>query len=230
MKEAKNVTPDYETTANAGVSRRRFLGYAGGLAGAGLLIASCKKEDPDVIPEPGAADLGINDQGLMNLLFVAQQVEAAIYTQAVLTPYSGMKEYEKLWLTDMRDQEIAHREFLRNYLKGQGTAVETDLSIIDFGSRASVLENLEVIENLVVATFNEVGRLLVFTDNLEIIVKMASLEARHAATISNLRNEGSFFGPVDVTGSEPGSLPSNSVTILNRFLATKVSGNNLPNK
>ncbi len=230
MKEAKNVMPEYETTNNAGVSRRRFLGYAGGLAGAGLFIASCKKEDPDVIPEPGAIDLGINDQGLINLLFVAQQVEAAIYIQVMDTPYSGMNELEKKLLTEMRDHEIAHREFFRNYLKGQGTAVQTDLSGIDFSSRAAVLENLELIENLVVASMNEIGRLLVFSDNLEVIVKLASLEARHAGTISNLRSAGSFFGPVDVTGSEPGMLPSNSVTLLNKFLATKVSGNNLPNQ
>ncbi|MCB0696293.1 MAG: ferritin-like domain-containing protein [Chitinophagaceae bacterium] len=229
MKEAKNVIAEHETANGTGVSRRRFLGYAGGLAGAGLLIASCGK-DNTVAPEAGATDLGVNDEGLINLMFVSQQVEAAFYTQVLLTPYSGMNPTEKLLLTDMRDHEIAHREFLRNYLKGKGTSVQTDFSSVNFDNKANVLENAEMIENLVVALNNEIGRLLVFSDNAAIVVKLATVEARHAGTISNFRNTGSFFGPVDVTGSEPGMLPSNAVTTLNRFLSTKVSGNNLPNK
>lgn len=229
MKEAKNVMPDLGNENNSGVSRRRFLGYAGGLAGAGMLIASCKKDDPVVAPASGTIDLGINDKGLINLMFVSQQVEAGFYTEIMNRPYAGMEAYEKVLFDDILQHEIAHREFLRNFLQGEGTEVETDFSTIGFGNRASVLEHAELIENLVVASFNEISRLLVFPDNIEMVVKLSSLEARHASTISNLRSLGSFFGQVDVTGSEPGMLPSNSIATLNRFLATKVSGNNLPN-
>lgn len=228
MKDVKNVLPDNETVA-AGVSRRRFLGYAGGLAGAGLLIASCEKENNDPV-EPGAADLGTNDNGLINLMFVTQQIEADFYAKILASPYADMTEAELLLYKDMADHEIAHREFLRNYLQGKGTVVNTDFSTIDFTNKWRVLENLELIENLVVSTFNEIGRLFDAGEHVAIVAKMVSLEARHAGTISNLRTRGAYFGTIDAIGVEQGTLPSNSITTFNRFLATKVSGNNLPNK
>lgn len=228
MKEVKNTIQE-EVSHSKGVSRRKFLGYAGGLAGAGMLIASCKKED-DPVTSDGAIDLGTNDEGLLNLLFVLQQVEAALYDTVLKNKYTGMTAEEEAYFKEMHDHEIAHRELLRNYLKGKGTVITTDFSRVKFSVRSSVLENIELIENLVVATLNEAGRLFIAGEHVSIAGKMASLEARHAATVSNMISMGNFFGTVDVTGAEQGSLPSNTVTTINNFLATKVSGNNLPNK
>lgn len=228
MKDEMNIMPEQENTGN--VSRRKFLGYAGGVAGAGLLLNACKKEDEDIITDPTAIDLGSNDKGLTNLLFVAQQIEVDFYEQVLATTYTNMSSYEWELLTEIHKQEIAQREFLRNYLKGEVTVVTTDFSTINFSNRANVLNNAILIEDLVTATFNEAARLYSFSDTAEIIVKMGSVEARHAATLGNLSSEGYFFGPVDIIGSEPGSLPSNTVIALNKFLQTKVSGNNLPNQ
>jgi hypothetical protein len=228
MKEEKNTMQEEMLQSN-GVSRRKFLGYAGGLAGAGMFIASCKKEE-DNTPPAGATDLGTNDEGLLNLLFVIQQVEAAFYDNLLKNRYTGISMEEVAYFTEILDHEIAHRELLRNYLQGRGTVVETDFGSVNFSLRANVLENAELIENLTVATMNEAGRLFVAGEHVLLSGKMASAEARHAATISNMRSKGNFFGPVDATGSEQGSLPSNTVTSINRYLATKVSGNNLPNK
>lgn len=228
MKEVKNTIQE-EVPQGKGVSRRKFLGYAGALAGSSLLIASCKKEE-NVIATDGATDLGVNDEGLLNLLFVIQQVEAGFYTELLKNKYTGITAGEEAYFKEMHDHEIAHRELLRNYLAGKGTVVTTDFSDINFSLRAVVLDNAELIENLAVATMNEAGRLFVAGEHVLITAKMASLEARHAATVSNMRSMGNFFGPVDVAGMEQGSLPSNTITTINRFLATKVSGNNLPNK
>lgn len=225
MKEEMNVIPG----AEKGFSRRKFLGYAGGIAGAGLLISSCKKKD-DVVTEPGAADLGVNDDGLLNLLFVIQQVEADYYAQILATPYTGMTDEEKMLLTDMKNHEIAHRELLRNYLKGRSTEVSTDFSSVDFSNIASVLNVAAQIEDLSTQTGNSIAHLLAFSDNAALILKITSVEARHAGTVSNMKSKGAFFNPVDVTGAEPGMLPSNAIITLNKFLSTKVAGNNLPNK
>lgn len=213
---------------SSGVSRRKFLGYAG-IASAGLFIASCKKEE-NVVATDGATDLGTNDEGLLNLMFVVQQVEAAFYTQLLQNKYTGITLEEEAYFKEILNHEIAHRELLRNYLAGKGTVVATDFSEVTFSSRSSVMDHAELIENLSVATLNEAGRLFVAGEHVSITAKMASLEARQAATISNLRSAGNFFGPVDVAGLEQGSLPSNTVTTINKFLSTKVSGNNLPNK
>lgn len=228
MKEVKNTIQE-EVSHSKGVSRRKFLGYAGGLAGAGMLIASCKKED-DPVTSDGAIDLGTNDNGLLNLMFVMQQIEAAFYEQVLNNKFTGISTQQEEYFKEMLDHEIGHRELLRNYLQGKGTVVQTDFSSVTFSSRLSTLENAELIENLGVAMLNEAGRLFVAGEHVALAGKMASLEARHAATVSNMISKGNFFGPVDVTGAEQGSLPSNTVTTINRFLATKVSGNNLPNK
>lgn len=217
-----------EVPQSSGVSRRKFLGYAG-IASAGLFIASCKKEE-NVVATDGATDLGTNDEGLLNLMFVVQQVEAAFYTQLLQNKYTGITLEEEAYFKEILNHEIAHRELLRNYLAGKGTVVATDFSEVTFSSRSSVMDYAELIENLSVATLNEAGRLFVAGEHVSITAKMASLEARQAATISNLRSAGNFFGPVDVAGLEQGSLPSNTVTTINKFLSTKVSGNNLPNK
>lgn len=231
MKELKNVAPAEQAPLVSGVSRRRFLGFAGGLAGAGLLISSCKKEDKVEQDGTVVADLGRNDEGLLNLLFVIQQVEADLYAKVLLGYYNGMSPEELALFQEMAKHEIAHRELLRNYLRDRGTVVSTDFSsYIDFTSRESVLQGMETIENLCVAVMNEVSRLLISVEHTALVLKISSLEARHAATISNLRILGGFFNTVDNAGQEQGMLPSVAVTTINRFLVTKVSGNNLPNK
>ena len=230
MKEATNSSAAKEVTQKKGVSRRKFLGYAGGVAGMALVLDACKKDDNPAVADAGALDLGTRDEGILNYLFVLQQIEAAFYIQLVGNGYSYMTAAERELFTEMRDQEIAHREFLRNYLESNGTVVDVDLSPITFSDRNSVLENGEFIENIVTGAMIEAGRLLVTPHNVELVAKMASVEVRHATTMSNMRSTGNFFGPVDASGSEPGMLPSNVITTMNKFLKTKVAGNRLPNK
>lgn len=227
MKDEMNQTPDL--TTQQGFSRRKFLGYAGGIAGAGLLIASCKKEEGNVQPEPGAIDLGTNDTGLLNLMFVTQQMEADFYSLVVDNPFVGMTNEQKKLFVDIRDHEIAHREFLRNYLDGKGPVVTSDFSSVNFTDAPSVLQVAELLENTVVASFNDIARLFGFGDNVAIVVKMASVEARHAATITNMISQDRYFNTLDASNAEQGMLPSNTVITINKYLSTKVSGNNLPN-
>ncbi len=229
MKESKMTDLKNNEQGHSGLSRRRFLGYAGGIAGAALLFDACRKEDDPIISD-NVIDLGTNDNGLLNLMFVMEQIEAAFYQQILDTPFDGFSPFDDKYYTAIARQELAHREFLRNYLKNTGPVVTVDFSTIDFNSESSVLENAEIFEELVTSTYNELGRLFVATEHVLIVAKIASVEARHAASIANRRNEGAFFGPVDVIGTEPGTLPSNAISIINRFLSTKVSGDNLPNK
>lgn len=232
MKDMKNVTHEgNEAPQVRDVSRRRFLGYAGGIAGAGILLAGCdKKENTDPAVADGAADLGSNDEGLLNLLLVITQVQADYYEKMLSGYYTGINNEEIALYLEMQKHEIAHREFLRNYLKGRGATVKTDLSIVDFSSKQSVLSTLELLENLGVAAMNEISRLLVSVEHVAMVLKMSSLQARHACTISNILSLGAYYNTVDVTGAEQGILPSNVVNTINRYLSTKVSGNNLPNK
>lgn len=214
----------------ANVSRRKFLGYAGVMAGASIVISSCKKENEPAPTTSGATDLGMNDTGLLNLMFVILQIQGRMYELVVENPFVGIPQRTLGMMERIRDHKFAQREFLRNYLDTKAIVVGTDFSIVDFTDGNSVMENMELLENLAVGTYNDLARLFTSDKHVAIACKIGSVTARHAATVSNWRNYGTFFGPVDVIGAEPGIQPANAITTLNRYLKTKVEGNNLPNK
>lgn len=91
------------------VSRRKFLLFAGASAGVMALAASCKKDDDNNMN--GGVDLGKDDIGILNYAYALEQLEAAFYTQVIATQYSGITASETALLTDIRDHEVAHREF-----------------------------------------------------------------------------------------------------------------------
>src|SRR3569833_985256 len=129
-------------TSDVNMARRSFLRYAGaGVAGKGLLAtaASCHK-DHDVNPNPGFTDVGSGDIGVLNYAYALEQLEAAFYTKVIQSQFSGITAAETSYLTDIRDHEIAHREFFKTALGSNAIqALEVNFSSIDFGNRASVL-------------------------------------------------------------------------------------------
>jgi hypothetical protein len=169
------------------VSRRRFLQMAGGVAGAGLLFAACRRSGPTDIY------IGSGDKALLNYLYVLEQVEAAFYTQSVATPYYGLNQGESVLLTDLRDQAVAHREFLKNKLGADAAReIVVNLSAVTFADRASVLQHAVIIEDIMVAAYNGVVRLFVEKSYMTTISKMASVEARHSAYVRDLNSYNSF--------------------------------------
>src|ERR1700754_364043 len=95
------------------LSRRHVLKWTG--VAATLAVAG------SVLPNFGisaalAADLGSGDIGVLNYAYALAQLEAACYTQAVKTPFDGITSAENKSLRDIRDHEIAHRDFLKKAL------------------------------------------------------------------------------------------------------------------
>jgi hypothetical protein len=225
---------EQKTTAREGaasVSRRRFLGYAGALAGAGLLagsLASCQKEED---PWEGSVDLGSGDSGLLNLLFAIKQLQAAFYTQALITPFIGMSTVETRYLTDIRNHEIAQRELLRKVLAGAAIADITPLFTgLDFVKRTSVLDTAKRLEDIGVSAFNGVSILLGSDQLVELNAKMASVEARHSAAIRDLILMGSF---ADASMTEDNGLdlfrnPEGVLFLANAYIKERLNPTNLP--
>ncbi len=233
-----NEQTTLDNAARASVSRRRFLGYAGALAGAGLLaggISACNKKEED--PFEGAINLGSGDIGVLNLAYALEQLEAAFYTQVILTPYDGLKantvdaKNELKLLTDIRDHEIAHREFFRRVL---GTNAIQDLTpvftSIDFFKRTSVLAAAKVFEDTGVAAYNGAGQLLSTDAYLEVAGKIVSVEARHAAAIRDLIQMGTFADSTIVgdDAMDPARKPEEIVAAVAPFLKEKLNYKNLP--
>ena len=242
----KKMTTDQmlHATANGGglrirggFSRRRFLGFAGLFTGAGFLslsAASCNKDDET----PGVTDDGVNlgggDTGVMNYAYALEQLEAAFYTQVLLTPYDGLAagSLEETLLRDIRDHEIAHREFLKAVLGDNAIPdLEVDFSSVNFRSRDAVLEAARNFEDLGVQAYNGAGKLLQNADNLLLAGKIVSVEARHAAYIRDLIRPGSFADTSvlePVTRMDMAKTPIEVLVSADPFIVTNINAEALP--
>ncbi len=184
--------------------------------------------------EPDATvDLGSGDIGILNYAYALEQLEAAFYTQVIDMAYSGMTAEERRMLTDIRDHEIIHREFLKAAL---GTSaipgLEVNFSSINFNDRASVLGTARVLEDTGVAAYNGAGKYLQDVQFLLVAGKIVSVEARHAAAIRDLLQPRSryFAGDdvVDANGLDVAKEPAMILADAQPFIETRITANNLP--
>jgi hypothetical protein len=213
----------------AGISRRRFLGYTGAAAVVAIGVSSCDKDDNN--NNSSGVDLGSGDVGILNYAYALEQLEAAFYIKVLSTPYSGGSVSEMSLMADIRDHEIAHREFFKNALgAGAIPGLTPDFSSIDFSNRASVLGAAKAFEDTGVSAYNGAGKLLTTPAYLTLAGKIVSVEARHAAWIRDIISNGTFADStvVNAQGLDVVATPAEVLVIANTYLTTKISGNNLP--
>src|SRR5206468_4523965 len=134
--------------------------------------------DPSV--DSQLTDIGTGDTAILNYAYALEQLEAAFYTQVVATPYSGISSAELSLLTDIRDHEVAHREFFKAALSSSAIRQLTpNFTSINFADRNSVLATAKSFEDLGVAAYNGAGALIKSADYLTLAGKIVSVEARH---------------------------------------------------
>lgn len=212
-------------------SRRNFLGYAGGASALLLGAAACQRERPGTMTNEGGVDLGSGDTGILNYAYLLEQIEAAFYKQVYDTPFTGITATERLWLCNIKDHEIAHREFFKKALGDAAIpSVELNFSSIDFSSRDSVLGTAKAFEDLGVSAYNGAGQLITSPDYLVLAGKIVSVEARHAAYIRDLIMNGSFAdnSVIDANGLDMSRTPMQVLTIAGPYVKTKINASNLP--
>jgi hypothetical protein len=179
-------------------------------------------------------DVGKGDIGILNFVYANEQLEAAFYTQVIASPYAGMTSKERALLTDIRDNEIAHREFFRAQLgKKAIPALQVNFTSVNFNSRQSVLQTAHTFEDNGTAALNGGGQLLKNPLFLLIAGKLVSVEARHAATLRDLiRPMSTFFSGDDITdpatGLDPARTPAQALAVIKPFVVTPVSIARLP--
>ncbi|MEP6584562.1 MAG: ferritin-like domain-containing protein [Ginsengibacter sp.] len=218
-------------TAVKPFSRRKFLGIIGAGSAIMATASACKKDDNN--NNNGGVDLGSGDTGILNYAYALEQLEAAFYTQVIMTPYSGISALETEYLTDIRNHEVAHREFFKAAIGASAiVALEVDFSSIDFTSRDSVLGTAKAFEDLGVTAYNGAGQLISATTNgavyLTLAGKIVSVEARHAALIADLISNGTFANTVDGNGLDGARTPSEVLAIAGTYIKTKINASNLP--
>ncbi|MCY7421038.1 MAG: ferritin-like domain-containing protein [Chitinophagaceae bacterium] len=219
----REMLVDKDTGVNP-LSRRKFLGFAGAATGVALL-AACKKNDDN-----NGTNLGSGDTGILNYAYALEQLEAAFYIQVITTPYSGITAEETIFLKDIRDHEIVHREFFKNALGGSAIpGLEVDFSSINFSSRASVLGTAMAFEDLGVSAYDGAGYLFKDANYLLLAGKIVSVEARHAALIRELVSANSFLGnQVDASSVNISRTPAEVLAIAGTYIKTKINASNLP--
>lgn len=216
---------------NAQLSRRKFVRFAGifGASAAVVGMASCGKDNNN---NDSGINLGSGDTGVLNYAYALEQLEAAFYIQVATSPYSGITSAETTYFSDIRDHEIAHREFFKTALGSNAIpALEVNFSSINFASRDSVLATAKAFEDLGVSAYNGAGKLLTSPANLLIAGKIVSVEARHAATIRDMISNGTFASNdiVDATsGLDKARMPSEVLSIAGTYLKSKLNASNLP--
>lgn len=215
------------------VNRRKFLKFSGiTAASAALLIAGC--DDDDKPNTNKGVDLGSGDVGILNYAYALEQLEAAFYIQVMQSPFSGMTAVETSFLTDIRDHEIAHREFFKNAITAAAPsmiipALEVDFSSINFGNRSSVLGTAQAFEDLGVSAYDGAGYLLKDANYLLLAGKIVSVEARHAALIRELLAVNSFLGDqVDANSVNISRTPAEVLAIADTYIKTTINASNLP--
>lgn len=212
------------------VHRRSFLKYAGaGAAGIALVAAGCEKDDTP--RTAGGVYLGSGDVAILNYAYALEQLEAAFYTQVIANPYSGISSLELSYLTDVRDHEIAHREFFKTVLADKAIdALEVNFSTINFGDRDSVLATAKAFEDLGVSAYNGAGFLIKEAGYLSLAGKIVSVEARHAALIRDLISNGTFADSTVISdqGLDTSRSPSQVLAIAGTYIKTKLNVSDLP--
>lgn len=216
------------------LQRRSFLQYAGaGMAGVALLAVGCEKNEN--LMAANASDTGVtlgsNDTGILNYAYALEQLEAAFYDAVIKTPYTGISAVELSLLTDVRDHELAHRDFFKAALGTAAIAdLEFDFSTIKFSERSSVLATAKAFEDLGVSAYNGAGKLIKSADYLTLAGKIVSVEARHAALIRNLIESGSFANSevVNASGLDKARTPAEVLAIAKTYIKTPINASTLP--
>src|ERR1700744_496041 len=214
------------------VNRRLFCkaagaGIAGCLAFTGV-TAGGRNLERDI-------DLGSGDFGILSYAYALEQLESAFYTEVIEKPFKGMTSMERSFLTDIRNDEIGHREWFRKVLtssKVKDFTVEFDFSGVNFGDRDSVLHTARLLEDTGVSAFNGAGPLLTSADFLGFAGKIVSVEARHAAYIRDLIEYGSYAGDdaIDANGMDAATPPAGVLRGARTFFKSHINGSNLPTR
>lgn len=218
---------------NGRLRRRDFLKYAGASAAgiAVLSLGACDKNDDPMDNGGNAFYFGSGDIAILNYAYALEQLEAAFYTQVANSFYTGASDLEKIYLTDIRDHEIAHREFFKTALgKNAIDQLEFNFSTINFSSRDTVLATAKTFEDLGVSAYNGAGWLIKNESYLLLAGKIVSVEARHAALVRDLIDNGSFANSevIDSNGLDVSKSPTLVLQAAAPFIKSKIDVKDLP--
>ncbi len=214
----------------------KLMAIGGGLVFLPAALAGCSDDNgittpPTPLPNSGAAltiDFAKGDIAVLQFAYALEQLEADFYTKAVNAfGSSNLTAAEKAILQDIKYHEVLHRELFKAAL---GTTNDFTLNAtypgVNFNDRLSVLTAAKTFEDLGVAAYNGAGQYLTSTTFLTLAGKIVSVEARHAAVISDLLSpKTSAFAP---TAFDDVFRPSKVAAAAQGFVVDKLGFANAP--
>ncbi|MVN76787.1 ferritin-like domain-containing protein [Hymenobacter sp. HMF4947] len=175
--------------ASRTLRRRTFLRVAGSAtATAGLALAGCSANDPEPTTTTPTYALTNDDTGQLNYFYLLKQLQVAFYQKVTATVPADLTGADLLTVTDLRDHEIVQQLSL-GYALGATAALPQlifDFSTLPLTTRAGVLAAAQTFEDLCSAALTFSVPFLTTADTLRFMLKIASVEARHAATVRDL--------------------------------------------
>lgn len=253
-----NKKPDNTLNISSPLQRRAFLKYAGaGAALTTLLISGCDDDDdgrlngvvdrPPTPPTPPveipAVNLGSGDTGILNYAYALEQLEAAFYDMVVKHAAFNTtfpNAMERSVLTDIRDHEVAHRDFFKSVLGTSAIPVLTpDFSLVNMTDRNVILMAAKTFEDIGVGAYNGAGKLLKDAPNLALAGKIVSVEARHAAEIREMMKPNTFAARggtpkpgedaiMTMMGLDLALTPTEVLTLAKPFIKNTINASSLP--
>ena len=179
------------------VRRRTFLRVAGSAtATAGLALAGCTGSTPEPATTPTYI-LSADDTGQFNYFYLLKQLLVAFYQKVLAAPPTDLLAGELAILTDLRDHEIVHMLSLGNTLGATAALplLTFDFSTLPLTTRTGVLTAAQTFEDLSAAALSFGLPFIGTADTLAFLLKIASAEARHAATVRDLLTPTTLAAP-----------------------------------
>lgn len=204
--------------------RRSFLRYAGAsAAGVGILAAASCKKDP--IFNNDSVNVGSGDTGILNYAYAIEQLTMAFFDAVVTTSYNNITADEMALLVDIRNHDTAHRDVVKGVLGSNAIRLlVSNFSSVRFNDRNSVLSTALTLKNMCVSAYNGAAVSIKSADNLTLLSKIVSVEARHASVIANIITMGSFVASpqIDTNGMDVALNFSQTATVANRYLKNPI--------
>jgi len=211
------------------LGRRGFLWVsAASAASVGLIAAGCSTTTPQpIVADPHQLVLPTGDKGLFYYTYLLALGKSNLYQKVADSPPSDLPAAERMLFSHMRDHEVVHRELLR-YLIDTTRANPVlpndfvfDLSSFSLTTRAGVLAAAKKLEDLAAAAYPPILPLFSSSAFRNLLLKMSTVQARHAAAVRDLLIPGSFND--DTTVDLNGQLITQTPTQVNAVLAPFVA-------
>lgn len=216
------------------LGRRVFLRVsAASAASVALIAAGCSGTITTPTPtDPYQLALPTGDPGLLYYAYLMALAQTTLYQKVMDAPPTDLTAAERAVFVDLRDHKVVHQQTIRYLLDPTGIAqllptnFAFSLTKFTLSTRAGVLAAAQQLADLAAAAYPVL--LTLFTTSSipqrTLLLKMSSVQARHAAAVRDLLTPGSFANSdvVDSAGQLLTKTPTEVIAALAPYFAPYV--------